>query len=347
MASLTWHTGKNGTRYAYAQGYDREGTRWSRRLGAVTPEEAMALKAKLEAEIEGREARPAVVEARDALARFLDSLRVLNLSPKSVDYYAEKLGAVFAGLAPRPLKAWRPVDLDTHLAARARGGLAPATIAKVIGACRRFVAWGREKGYDVPDFTRGVKKPKIVREESEPYNPDEIRAIIREMTGKPIELPIALALYAGLSQGDLYAITWEQVDLKAGVLRRRRAKDRTGVVRPLPIIAPLAEVLRRHQAVAGPVCRDLPRSTSSASKALHRLLVRAGVEREGEPRGGWHRFRHTYATTLAAAGVDVATVAAMLQHRPGSPMTLRYVHSAEGRMREAAKTLGAAFGAQA
>lgn len=84
------------------------------------------------------------------------------------------------------------------------------------------------------------------------------------------------------------------------------------------------------RALGGPVCRGLPSSDSSLHKALHRLCDRAGV-----PRGGWHRFRHTFATRLIAAGADVTVVARLLGHEHGSTATLGYVHPDRDRERAA------------
>ena len=116
-----------------------------------------------------------------------------------------------------------------------------------------------------------------------------------------------------------------------------RARHKTGTRLRLPISEPLREVLQRHRERVGRVCRGLPASDSSLYKALHRLCDRAGV-----PRGGWHQLRHTAATLLAAAGTDVATIGRILGHRPGSPITLRYLHSDDVRLQQAADAVAAA-----
>lgn len=79
----------------------------------------------------------------------------------------------------------------------------------------------------------------------------------------------------------------------------------------------------------------LPKSNSSLYKALHRFQDRAEV-----PRSGWHHLRHTAAALLAAAGTDVATIGRILGHRPGSPITLRYLHTHDPRLRQAAEAVG-------
>ncbi|MCA9316490.1 MAG: site-specific integrase, partial [Planctomycetes bacterium] len=156
--------------------------------------------------------------------------------------------------------------------------------------------------------------------------------------GHYLEVPVALALLSGLSRADLRTLTWKEVDLKAGFITRARHK--TGTRLKLPISDPLRDVLRRHRERTGRVCRGLPVSESSLYKALYRLCDRAGV-----PHCSWHTMRHTAATLLAVAGVDVATIGRILGHRPGSPITLRYLHTDEDRLHSAARAVAAAVAA--
>jgi integrase len=60
------------------------------------------------------------------------------------------------------------------------------------------------------------------------------------------------------------------------------------------------------------------------------------MDRAEVPHSGWHQLRHTAATLLAAAGTDVATIGRILGHRPGSVVTLRYLHTDDDRLRQAA-----------
>ena len=142
---------------------------------------------------------------------------------------------------------------------------------------------------------------------------------------------------ANLSRADLRTITWREVDLEAGLICRPRHK--TGTRLRLPMSAPLREILKRQRFKRGLVCPRLPKDEGSLYKALHRLCRRAGI-----PTGGWHRLRHTAATLLASAGTDVATIGRILGHRPGSVVTLRYLHTDDDRLREAADAVASAIG---
>ena len=194
----------------------------------------------------------------------------------------------------------------------------------------------RRSGSPAGTSSRASSRPALrPPEEREALSAEQARRLLDAARGHYLEVPVALALFAGLSRADLRALTWKEVDLDAGLITRPRHK--TGRALRLPISPPLAEVLERHRRRAGPVCRRLPKSDSSLYKALHRLCDRADV-----PRGGWHRLRHTAATLLAAAGTDVATIGRILGHRPGSVVTLRYLHTDDDRLRQAAEAVAEA-----
>jgi integrase len=66
------------------------------------------------------------------------------------------------------------------------------------------------------------------------------------------------------------------------------------------------------------------------------------MDRAAVPRSGWYQLRHTAATLLAVAGTDVATIGRILRHRPGSVVTLRYLHTDDDRLRQAAEAVAEA-----
>ena len=67
----------------------------------------------------------------------------------------------------------------------------------------------------------------------------------------------------------------------------------------------------------------------------------AGGGRTGRIR--WHQLRHTAATLLVAVGTRVATIGRIRGHQPGSVVTLRYLHTADGRLRRAAEAVAEAL----
>lgn len=310
----------------------RHGKVRSRSLGPVTKKEAEYELAAMEAgKATRREKR--TVEARRAVEDYLRHLRASGRRDGTIEHDADKLNPLLDAWADTPLSHWTRAMLERFLNDRA---WAPYRVRNALGVYRRFVRWCDAVGYVCGDFVAGFRPPRArPANEREALTAEQCRRLLEAARDHYLEVPVALGLFAGLSRADLRALTWKEVDLDAGLITRPRHK--TGTRLRLPISAPLREVLERHRERSGRVCRRLPVSDSSLYKALHRLMDRAGV-----PRSGWHQLRHTAATLLAAAGTDVATIGRILGHRPGSVVTLRYLHTDEERLPQAADAVARA-----
>ncbi|MGE0192470.1 MAG: tyrosine-type recombinase/integrase [Planctomycetota bacterium] len=304
----------------------------ARQLGAVTEKEAEFELAAMQAgKTTRREKR--MIDAARAVEEYLRHLKASGRRDGTIEHDRDKLTPLVAAWSGTPLSTWSRTMLEGFLTDRE---WAPYRVRNALGVYRRFVKWCEAVGYVCGDFVAGFKPPRArPANEREALTAEQARKLLDAARGHYLEVPVALALLSGLSRADLRTTTWGEIDLDAGFITRPRHK--TGTRLRLPISAPLAEVLRRHRQRSGLVCRDLPASDSSLYKALHRLCDRAGV-----PRGGWHTLRHTAATLLAAAGTDVATIGRILGHRPGSVVTLRYLHTDDDRLREAAEAVAVA-----
>jgi integrase len=59
--------------------------------------------------------------------------------------------------------------------------------------------------------------------EARHFNLSEVRTLLLHVEDKPYGLAIWLQLYLGLRVGELQALTWTDVDLTEGILRRMSA----------------------------------------------------------------------------------------------------------------------------
>jgi integrase len=310
----------------------RKGKVRARQLGAVTEDEAQYELAAMNAGKRTRREKRVVAPDR-AVEDYLRHLKASGRSDGMVEHDRDKLKPLLDAWGHRPLSEWARAHLEALLAER---GWATTRVRNAVGVYRRFVSWCDQVGIACGDFVAGYKPPRLrPPQEPEALSAEEARQFLDAARDHYLEVPVALALFVGLSRGDLRALTWKEVDLDQGLITRPRHK--TGRALRLPISPPLREVLERHRRRSGPVCPRLPKSNSSLSKSLHRLCDRAEI-----PRGGWHRLRHTAATLLAAAGTDVATIGRILGHRPGSVVTLRYLHTDDERLRQAAEAVAQA-----
>ena len=138
------------------------------------------------------------------------------------------------------------------------------------------------------------------------------------------------ALHTGLRRGGLFRLTWQDVDFKLGVVRVLQTKN--GERWEIPMTNTLRATLQQ-----------LPRRLSSdyvfpgktghglvdIRKRFHRALQEAGIQ-----GFVFHDLRHTFASHLVMAGVDLMTVKEFLGHKD-IKMTLRYAHLAPDYKRAA------------
>ncbi len=131
-----------------------------------------------------------------------------------------------------------------------------------------------------------------------------------------------LALHTGLRRGEMYGLTWENVNLSRRVLTIPRSKN--GETRHVPLnSAALAalEDLRKRSDGTGPVIRNLQGEPLAKPRHWFEPAVR-----KAKIRGfSWHCLRHTFASRLVMAGVDLRTVQELMGHK-SIAMTVRYAH---------------------
>lgn len=139
---------------------------------------------------------------------------------------------------------------------------------------------------------------------------------------------IIVAINTGMRRGELLNLQWEQVDLQSGTLTIKHSKN--GKVRHIPINKKAQEAL---ESIPEPptghvfVYRGLPIKVVKTAFA-------GAVRRAGIAHCTLHSTRHTFATRLVLAGVDLATVMQLMGHANIST-TMKYAHPTPPHKREA------------
>jgi integrase len=135
-----------------------------------------------------------------------------------------------------------------------------------------------------------------------------------------------LALHTGLRLGEMYGLTWENVNLPQRMLTIPRCKNgerRYIRVNSVAVSALLA--LRERGNGSGPVIRNLQGEPLCGPRYwFERALRTAGIE-----GFDWHDLRHTFASRLVMAGVNLRAVQDALGHK-SIAMTVRYSHLSPG-----------------
>ena len=161
-----------------------------------------------------------------------------------------------------------------------------------------------------------------------------LRAKIRE-TCPDREAEFDLALHTGMRRGEQYRLRWQDVNLKQGILTIPCSKH--GEKRHVPINSAARaalETLQRRKDGSGYAC---PGPADSRGRDWQRWFEEAVLE-AGIVNFRWHDLRHTFASRLVMAGVDLRTVQELMGHKTIS-MTVRYSHLAPTHLQEAVERL--------
>ena len=149
----------------------------------------------------------------------------------------------------------------------------------------------------------------------------------------PERLPeFDLALNTGLRLSEQYGLLWENVSLPLRVLTIPRSKN--GTMRHVPLnqaAVKAFETLREQYPASELVCGG----AKEPRRWFEPVLKDAKVS-----NFSWHCLRHTFASRLVMAGVDIRTVQELLGHKTIG-MTVRYSHLAPKHTMAAVERLDA------
>ena len=344
MAWIRWRGNGAGRRARIGYRDRRTGKIAFKDGGAADAPAAEALRARIERERERPPSGDATTSVAVVFEAWLEDLRVRGRVGETAQYYRGKLGVLVRENEARPVGEITVALVEAYVR-RPRNpparAMSASTKRRVLGSVSTWLAWCVERRYEVdpalPARIRRVETERPRMNDREALTPRQVGQLLEAAAGTALEAPVALAGLAGLPIGDIRTLTWGEVDLAAGTMRRRRGRRKTGLAYRVALSARVVEALSRlPRGASGDLVVSL-KAGGVLARNLRDLYAKAGVPRETGDL--WHRLRHAFGTGLSASGADVATIGAAMGHAPGSPITLRYVHPEERRVRAAVEAL--------
>jgi integrase len=239
-------------------------------------------------------------------------------------------------------------DITTEMVhlyvARKRGHLLPSSINLTISALKGMFTWGVKHGIIAQNPLRNIELLRIGGGQRLRYlSIEEVEKLLRVAEGTKWKPVLLVALKTGIRRSEVVNLQWADVDLTNLCLwvKPHPGEDDTKnhKARSIPldnVIRELLEALRAEAPKAKYVFEVKPGrkyKPSSVAIGVQRIVKRAGLEDVT-----FHTFRHTFASHLVMAGVDLATVKELLGHSTIA-MTLRYAHLSQDHKIEAVKKL--------
>ena len=264
------------------------------------------------------------------------------------------------------LQKLRPADIATWLQALCKTGISVGSVRLAHGILRTALAHAAAVELVERNVASVVRPPKLVRAEVKILNAEQIADVVKKLEGNSIYPIVVLAIGTGARRGELAALRWSDLDLDGATVRIERSLEQTkGSVRvktpktaagrrtvSLPAFA--VDALRGHRretlelriAVGAgalpadaPVFGDLDGNWPSPQRITERW--RAAIKSLALPRVTLHALRHSHASALIAAGLDVVTVSRRLGHANPALTLSIYSHLFTNKDAEAAAAIDA------
>jgi integrase len=252
-------------------------------------------------------------------------------------------------LADKPLKDIKPIHLERIKKILADAGRSAQTARHVLAAVRQVFNFAKRHGlYNGDNPVSLVKKPMTDSRRLRFLTHDEADHLLEALAERESNVHdmALLALHCGLRAGEVFSLTWGDVDMERGVLLLRdtksgksRAAFMTEAVKDM-----LAAMERRgHDDLVFLSAKG--ERIVQISETFNRVVTALGLNNGvTDPRQKvvFHTLRHTFASWLVEQSVDLYTVKELMGHGTLA-MTERYSHLSPDKLRRAVKTLEASM----
>ncbi len=323
----------------------------------------------------GAYVEPSKFTVSEYLGQWLEHYAKTNVAPKTAERYAEIVKVHLApALGGHPLARLQPLHIQTYYSQAlqsgrrdGQGGLSAQTVLhhhRVLReALRQAVKW-QLLARNPAD---AVEPPRPRRHETRTLDEEATARLLEAVKGGRLYLPVLLAATTGMRRGEILALRWQDVDLRAGTLAVRQSMEqtregcrfkqpKTQKSRRVIALPPLAvEGLRRHKAeqakqklLLGPGYQDnglvcaqpdgQPWSPGALTNAFRYVVRRAGY-----PGIRFHDLRHGHASQLLRAGIHPKVVSERLGHSTVGITLDTYSHVLPGLQEEAARRIDTAL----
>ncbi len=256
-------------------------------------------------------------------------------------YYRKHLEPRFGGKALDAISAIdiEKLKLDLKKGLNKRGKpYAPATIKHQLVIMRRLYNLARKWGmYAGKSPLESVSMPRLDNQKTEFLRDEELLRLLDTLEKWPFKESAAFvkfALFTGLRRGEMFKLTWDDIDFERGLIRLRDPKG--GKTENLPVSNEALGVLKTLEVTSPYVFPGKHgKQRSEFNGPWQRIRKAAGL-----PEGfRFHGLRHHFASTLVSHGVDLLVVQKLLTHKD-SKTTQRYAHLAPGAIKDAALKSG-------
>jgi integrase len=215
-----------------------------------------------------------------------------------------------------------------------RPGYAQWTRATYYGHLHSYFAFATDAGFVEVDPMARMRHPKPGKSVPRPLSAAQVAVVLAAATNTNLHAWLTLGLYAGLRAHEIAKIRGEDVDLDQLYVWGKGGQGAFVPTHPAVWALALDRPRTGWWFPSSASSLGHVRSTS-VSTGITRLFAANGIE------GSIHRCRHTYATALLRAGVNIRVVQSLMRHASLNS-TMIYTAVDEDERRDAIDRLVAA-----
>jgi integrase len=230
-------------------------------------------------------------------------------------------------------------------------GLSPRTIGHVHRLVHRALGHAVKWGMLTVNPVSSAEPPRVERSEIEILTQEQAKAMLNALRGRALHPVAVVGLATGARRGEILALRWADVDLDGGKIRIERSLEQTNaglafktpktkagrraISIPRSVVAELQDHWRRQQEArlalgmgkadpddlvfTRPDGSTWPPDSLTADWARTLRMLKL-------PKVTLHSLRHTHASQLIAAGLDVVTVSRRIGHSNPTVTLAVYAH---------------------
>jgi integrase len=285
-----------------------------------------------------------------------------KITPKTAERYRELLAnQIVPHLGAKVVQKLKSADIErwhatllTNGRKDGKGGISARTVRHAHRLLSKALKEGVRHEIVVRNVAAAEQPPKVEDEEVTVLNNEQVKLVVNRLRGRAMYAKAILTLFTGLRRGELLALRWNRVDLdstdkhikisetleetKTGGVRFKTPKTKNSV-RDVSMPDIVVEALREHRrqqlemrlalglgrlpddALVFPKLDGSPQSPRAFSKEWSDVAASIAL-----PEITFHALRHTHASHLIDAGIDVVKISRRLGHASPTITLKVYAH---------------------
>ena len=259
------------------------------------------------------------------LTRFENYLRnIKGYSERTCSEYLKDIKA-FAQWAKANVKdaRWSTLtrsDIDEYITMRAKEGIKPSTTNRELAAISALYRYFIREGLMKNNPARYQSRRKVGYHLPNTIPSEDLQAAYKNSYGV-VHVWIGLLSTTGIRISELLGLNWEDIDFKTCALEINGKGNKDRLVYTTPEYLELMRQAYERNPQEGRIFRY---SEREARYMLWEALKPYSRAKQLSP----HAIRHSFATSLAKQGVNVATIATILGHK-SIETTQKYIDMAQ------------------